>query len=893
MMAQRKGTKTVVPDELLIRLKEETGKPLEEIEEAWSEQRTERQKSVKCLLKENVTNAARFFEKTVDEHHDKVFIVYGGAHEEDIPSGSTCLECCTRVLTYKHVDYASNSVAAWAVKLQGRKDTECSAGKGDECSVKCSECTCRARVAAMLMLSSPEYIIILLGLLKAGMTVALLHPQLRGSLLRKAVGEADPQLLICDDLTVASLRHAWLEECCGKPGKTVHSTQKEKEYKGSYPCPVFICGAVRPKEDVGEHSLVPHVHRHIKDRLSEEEVAHYQQHMEASSTTEEHRCQPKGFPLVLKERLYNAVGLALNSEGGDQHREHQGEVDALTHQGELGRPCVCLYTADFDGHMCAAYLSHNRFISAGLVWKQAVPLSSSDRLLLGVHLSHEVGVHALASAIACGGALLLRHKCSILSLWEDLKALDASVLWHTGMMWARLLRSHERFHGGEHMQRLGSWSGHPRLRASVGTGLLRELWPVVKHSFNIPCILEFHSLPILQTAHVLYNAWGMTGACSFIPNAAWDRMPFERLVEFNEKTDEVERDKASKRGKEASRCPRTLIQRGELVSHVSHGHNLILFTRKEKTEQFLYKDLFEEGDVWCRSGEIMERDAAGFLYFCRCAGFGFRIDGEAAPLADVAALLKRHAGVLGARVEGMRVFADSDKAAANSMEEKVKAGQKGWPKTAVELFQAGECHRKLKCLVACVHAKLEACKITDGDGIDQPQSCGDLDLDSSLLVIGEEEAECKRKEGSEGEVTLVSVQTFLRKLRSCLDHDVHLAIRPTVLMLCFAECSSASDRRSSIGSTCGSCSSRHETECKCSCGCCWECEGCSAHRKSVQGLCDLIDGQGCCTAGSKCKEGCKRRCFLFYADTNGDAFTPLRKDNFQDFVRESYSQFGL
>lgn len=85
----------------------------------------------------------------------------------------------------------------------------------------------------------------------------------------------------------------------------------------------------------------------------------------------------------------------------------------------------------------------------------------------------------------------------------------------------------------------------------------------------------------------------------------------------------------------AARCYISLCRAaysiGELVTHVREGkgHSFLLFPRKEKTEQFLYRDLFEEGDVWCRSGDLLERDPAGFLYAYGSIGTGFPKAGKA------------------------------------------------------------------------------------------------------------------------------------------------------------------------------------------------------------------------------------------------------------------------
>lgn len=66
-------------------------------------------------------------------------------------------------------------------------------------------------------------------------------------------------------------------------------------------------------------------------------------------------------------------------------------------------------------------------------------------------------------------------------------------------------------------------------------------------------------------------------------------------------------------------------------------------------------------------------------------------------MAEVASFLMRHAGVFGARVEGLRVFSREGKEASAEAEEKeVEKAQEKWPETTLELLQAAEGRRRLK-----------------------------------------------------------------------------------------------------------------------------------------------------------------------------------------------------
>ncbi|KAL8275144.1 hypothetical protein Esti_000894 [Eimeria stiedai] len=915
-------------ESLLSRIQDQAGKSLEDIERDWTAQLQARHNALKDVQSERVTTAAGFFERTAEKNPDKVFLVYGGNIDDDDDSSENgCDQCIKRELTYEHVDSASNAVACWALKLQeemeGKRPDTIACAEHDS-GVTCSECAPHSRVAALIMRSSPECLIIFLGLVKAGMTVAMLHPRLRGVLLRRALEEAGARMLICDGVTVKSVRETWGKHIGDEVVEGVPAAIQQKRETGSYPVSTFVCGRAKILEEAGEFSLFANMYDRIKGLLSAVEDAHFNAHQGLKSAEGgRHTCKPYGFPLYLKTRFHSHLAeqtAGKTEENRERLAEERDLVDSTAlhlHSGSLGFPCCYLYGADLQGNMRATLFSHWRFISAGLTWQFAVPLSSDDRLLTTMQLSHEVGLHAVASTIACGGALLLRSKSSLLELWPDISALECTVLWHTGTVWSRLLKASERFHEEKRGQRLGSGGKHSRLRVSIGTGLVGELWPVVQEVFGVPRLIEFHSTPNLLTGHLLMNSWGVRGACGFVPNSAYHARGIERLVAINEETGELVRDGQTNWGKQAVEDNVTHRQRGELVTRVQDAHHCFaVLTHADEENECLYRDLFEKGDIWCRSGDLLERDAAGFFHPYGRIGPNFRLDGEAAPRVELAAFLEQIGGVFGARVEALQVFSrriDVQGAAgdAATRDSDLKEVSNKWPESIVELLREGAAQHQLKCLVACVHAKLGGGDTSQGgDEVGNLPACGAFDLDSSLLVIKEKSgwsAKAMLRGGGTQEAE-ISVQAFLRKLRHSLDCGVPIAMRPVVLMLCFG-CGSAennSDRRGSAGSTCGSCRSDigEETASICCCGCCVGCHCCRSHRQSIEALCELVDGNGCgskeggsavCgSAGSTCKMGaCKRCCFLFYADVNGDAFVPLKKQTFNDFVQENYADFGL
>jgi fatty-acyl-CoA synthase len=79
------------------------------------------------------------------------------------------------------------------------------------------------------------------------------------------------------------------------------------------------------------------------------------------------------------------------------------------------------------------------------------------------------------------------------------------------------------------------------------------------------------------------------------------------------------------------------------------------YTSAEDTERKILRNVFEPGDAWYRTGDLMRRDASGFFYFIDRIGDSFRWKGENVATSEVAAALMMFPGVSEASVYGVAV----------------------------------------------------------------------------------------------------------------------------------------------------------------------------------------------------------------------------------------------
>jgi fatty-acyl-CoA synthase len=99
---------------------------------------------------------------------------------------------------------------------------------------------------------------------------------------------------------------------------------------------------------------------------------------------------------------------------------------------------------------------------------------------------------------------------------------------------------------------------------------------------------------------------------------------------------------------------------GEAIGHLPKdrrnvGARFDGYTNEEASEQKILRNVFEPGDAWCRTGDLMRRDARGFFYFVDRIGDTFRWKGENVATTEVSEAICGFPGIKEANVYGVAV----------------------------------------------------------------------------------------------------------------------------------------------------------------------------------------------------------------------------------------------
>jgi fatty-acyl-CoA synthase len=184
---------------------------------------------------------------------------------------------------------------------------------------------------------------------------------------------------------------------------------------------------------------------------------------------------------------------------------------------------------------------------------------------------------------------------------------------------------------------------------AFGNGLRGDVWAEMVERFAIPEVLEFYGATEGNVS--MFNFDNTVGAIGRIPKWLKKRVN-ARIVQFDIESEQPIR---SMNGLCIECGPG---QVGECIGKIDAGDPRTSFTGyadKAATEKKVLHDVFEKGDAWFRTGDLMKIDGDGYIYFVDRIGDTFRWKGENVATSEVAERIAGFPGVLEVNVYGVKV----------------------------------------------------------------------------------------------------------------------------------------------------------------------------------------------------------------------------------------------
>lgn len=297
-----------------------------------------------------------------------------------------------------------------------------------------------------------------------------------------------------------------------------------------------------------------------------------------------------------------------------------------------------IYTSGTTGLPKAAKITHMKLRSTGRTARALVKISANDRVYNTLPLYHITGGGlGLVGPISVGATVILRRKFSASQFWEDVRDSDATLFVYIGELCRYLLGAPSDRYEATH-----------NLRAGYGNGLRGEVWRPFVERFCVPTMRELYGSTEGNVSFL--NLDGTVGAIGQMPPWMGAKVGME-LVRF----DVVEERPV--RGEDGYCIRADVDEPGEAIGKITDTgrQDFSGYHDKKATDAKILTNVFEQGDRWFRTGDLIRRDANNYLYFVDRIGDTFRWKGENVATNEVSDAMSKYDGVELANVYGVEV----------------------------------------------------------------------------------------------------------------------------------------------------------------------------------------------------------------------------------------------
>lgn len=341
------------------------------------------------------------------------------------------------------------------------------------------------------------------------------------------------------------------------------------------------------------------------------------------------------------QNLNSALAELPEDRPDKSHRAHLTGLDQFLY----------VYTSGTTGLPKAARISHARARRSFRIAISTCPLTPEDRIYITLPLYHVTGGFiGQGGALLSGASVILRRKFSASKYWDDVTDYGATVIVYIGELCRYLLNQPEHPKQRAHKVRVG-----------IGNGLRSDIWQQFVDRFQVPKLLEIYGST--EGNIFLMNLDGKIGAVGRIPKFLEKQFGDVRIVKFDIAEEQPIR------GADGFCMKTDWNEAGELIGriHADSPSDFSGYQDKEATEKKILRDVFEKGDAWFRSGDLMSRDRSGYIYFKDRIGDTFRWKGENVATNEVSEVLSQFSGIKTANVYGVEVPETDGRAGMTSL----------------------------------------------------------------------------------------------------------------------------------------------------------------------------------------------------------------------------------
>ena len=300
----------------------------------------------------------------------------------------------------------------------------------------------------------------------------------------------------------------------------------------------------------------------------------------------------------------------------------------------LGTPTYYIFTSGTTGLPKASITTNMKIFRAGLQFGvNVMSLKPTDTYYCALPLYHSNAlVVGFGSSLCSGATLALRRKFSASQFWEDCIKYEATAAIYIGELLRYLLAQPERESDKAH-----------NVTRVLGNGLRPDIWMQFKNRFGISRVHEFYGASEGNTGFVNIFNFDKTVGWSPQFGKAWN------VVGYDVDADEPIR------GDDERMKSLAVGESGLLIMRINDQNPFDGYTDAQASEKKILRDVFEKGDAWFNSGDLVILQKHGHIQFGDRIGDTFRWQGENVATTEVESVIMKGPEIEDAVVYGVTV----------------------------------------------------------------------------------------------------------------------------------------------------------------------------------------------------------------------------------------------
>ena len=318
-----------------------------------------------------------------------------------------------------------------------------------------------------------------------------------------------------------------------------------------------------------------------------------------------------------------------------QESEGQGTENIVPDQVlTLGTATYYIFTSGTTGLPKASITTHMKILRAGTQFGvNVMTLGPKDTYYCALPLYHSNAlVVGFGSCLAGGATFALRRKFSASQFWEDCIKVNATAAIYIGELLRYLSAQPER----------PSDTAHNVTRV-LGNGLRPDIWMAFKDRFNIARVHEFYGASEGNSGFV--NIFNFDKTVGWSPGYGkdWDVISYD-----------VDEDEPI-RGDDTYMNRVPTDDTGLLIFQITEKNPFDGYTDAQASEKKILRDVFEKGDAWFNTGDLVVLQKHGHIQFGDRIGDTFRWQGENVATTEVESVIMKWPEIEDAVVYGVTV----------------------------------------------------------------------------------------------------------------------------------------------------------------------------------------------------------------------------------------------